>query len=103
MNNTIILLRHGETDKDKDGIPKDWHLTKSGKEEAEEASKKEIFNNIDIIFSSTENKAKETTKPFAKKNNIKIIENKGLNEINRNAGKFIEKDKFIRENGPFSV
>ncbi|MFX0043566.1 MAG: histidine phosphatase family protein, partial [Candidatus Hodarchaeota archaeon] len=59
-NNTIILLRHGETKVDENVQISKWFLTVRGKKEATNVSKLDIFSDIDIIITSDEEKAYQT-------------------------------------------
>ncbi|MCK4555487.1 MAG: histidine phosphatase family protein [Candidatus Aenigmarchaeota archaeon] len=94
MNNTIIFLRHAETQKDKDTPVSKWHLTNDGKERAESLSKTGIFNDVDIIISSSEKKAYDTALPFAKQLGKEIIQIAELGEIDRDKGTLLTQEEY---------
>ncbi|MCK4687733.1 MAG: histidine phosphatase family protein, partial [Candidatus Lokiarchaeota archaeon] len=66
-NNIIIFLRHAETKIDENLKISKWFLTKRGKKEATNISKLDLFNDIDIIITSNEEKAYQTAFPLAEK------------------------------------
>ncbi|MBU0530347.1 MAG: histidine phosphatase family protein, partial [Nanoarchaeota archaeon] len=57
MNNKIFFLRHAETKVDSDTPISKWVLTEEGAKQAEELAKSDVFDEIDIIISSDEDKA----------------------------------------------
>lgn len=94
MNNTLIFLRHAETQKDKDIPVSKWLLTNKGKECAEDLAKTSIFDDIDLIISSSEEKAIETAKPFAVRIEKEIIQIAELCEIDRDKGTLLTKKEY---------
>lgn len=95
-NNTFIFLRHAETKVDNNIKISQWLLTKKGKNDAYQLSELNIFNDIDIIISSNEQKAYQTAYPISKKLNNKVIRDENLNEIMRDHGSFLGKDEYLQ-------
>ena len=83
MNNTFFFIRHAKTKVDKSVPIEDWILTSDGQRSAEDLAKTNIFDSVDILISSDEEKAYLTIKPLADKLNKKIIRVKELGEIKR--------------------
>lgn len=88
MPRKIILIRHGETDHNRQGIWQGWTdtpLNKKGLKQAEELAKHLKSEVIDAIFTSDFKRASQTAKAIAEKLGIKPIKTKKLRE--RNLGK----------------
>ncbi|MFX1420584.1 MAG: histidine phosphatase family protein [Promethearchaeota archaeon] len=97
-NNTIIFLRHAETEIDKDIAVSHWILTKKGKKDVSKIFKLNVFNDVDVIISSNEEKAYMTAHHFSERLNREILRVENLNEINRDQGKFINTNQEYLEN-----
>lgn len=95
MNNKFIFLRHAETEKNSEINAACWKLTESGKVQAEKVSNEDIFLNVDMIFSSEEDKAYLTALPIAQKNALNIVRDKSFNELRR-GDKFLSQEEFER-------
>jgi len=95
-NNFLILLRHAETKIDENLKISKWFLTERGKKEATNISKLDLFNDIDIIITSNEEKAYQTAFPLAEKLQLEIIRDEKLNEIMRDQGRFLEKEEYLK-------
>ncbi len=84
MNNfDIIIVRHGETFENKDGILQgqlDTTLNENGIEQAKLISRKLQHRNISKIYSSSLNRARETSKQINIKQSTNIIYTDGLKE-----------------------
>lgn len=81
----IFLLRHGETESNRDNIVSgvlDSKLTYLGKIQAKKLAKLLEKEDIDIIYSSPLKRALETAQEIAKKHKLKVIINNQLREIN---------------------
>jgi hypothetical protein len=50
-NNTLIFLRHAETQVDKNQKQSRWDLSQKGREDASKIAKLDILQDIDIILS----------------------------------------------------
>ena len=94
-NNILIFLRHAETKIDEGIKNSEWLLTEKGKMDALDIAKSNFFDDIDIIFASTEEKAYKTIYPLADKLKKKILREAELNEIMRDHGKFLETKEYI--------
>ncbi len=94
MNNTFYFLRHGETKKDKNIPISQWLLSDKGEKQVENLVKLGIFNEIDIIFSSTEEKAYQTAKPVADELGKEIIQLREISELDRDKGGFVEPEEY---------
>jgi len=96
-DNTFIFLRHAETKVNKNINVSHWVLTKKGKNDALNISKLNLFDDVEIIISSNEDKAYQTTRPLSEKLCKEIIRDKNLNEIIRDFGRFIEnKEEYLK-------
>ncbi len=94
MNNTFYFLCHGQTKKDHDMPISKWVLSGNGVEQAKKLTQEGIFNNIDIIFSSTEEKANQTAKPIAVALGKEIRQINEIRELNRDKGGFMDADEY---------
>lgn len=90
MNNTFYFLRHGETKVDKNVPVSQWILSETGEVQSKQLVQGGVFNEIDIIFSSTENKAYKTALPTAKSLGKEVIKLEEIVELNRDNGVFLE-------------
>ncbi len=93
-NNTIIFLRHAETEVDNSLPISSWTLSKKGIDNAKELSNKEPFQDIDVIFSSYEEKSILTAMNFNQENKLSITNDKALNELNRDSSPNLTKDEY---------
>ncbi len=71
-------------------------LSEKGKQQAEELAKSGIFDSVDIVISSNEEKSYQTAKPIAVKYDKEIMRIEELNELDRGASGFLEKDEYDR-------
>lgn len=94
MNNTFYFLRHGATQRDSNFPISQWKLSEKGIEQAKKLAEQDIFDEIDIIISSTEEKAHQTAKPIANKLKKEIIQIKEISELNRDNGGFMESEEY---------
>ena len=85
MATTLIFVRHGESEGNKGGRfngSMDFPLSDKGRAQAEKTSEYLDKYKIDIAYSSDLSRAKETAQTIAKRQNVDLIEDKGLREIN---------------------
>lgn len=94
MNNTLIFMKHAETRKERDIPMSVWVLSEEGKKAAEDLAKSGVFDDVDVIVSSGEEKAYQTAKPFADRLGKKIVRIPELNEINRDKGGLMSKEEY---------
>ncbi len=64
--------------------------------QAKQLAKEGVFDDVDLIFSSTEGKAYKTVLPTAEKLGKKVIKLEAICELNRDNGDFMEVDKYER-------
>ncbi len=93
----LILVRHGESEWNKQGLWTGLHdslLSEKGKEEAKQAAKKLEHIPIDLAYTSILSRAKETCNILLKTldKNVSITQAKALNE--RDYGDFTGKNKW---------
>ncbi|OGD78435.1 hypothetical protein A2615_03120 [Candidatus Curtissbacteria bacterium RIFOXYD1_FULL_41_36] len=94
MNNTFYFLRHGQTKRDS-GVPiSKWTLSDKGEEQAKKLAQEGVFDDVDIIVSSTEEKAYRTAQPIADKLGLDIVQAEEISELNRDKGGFMEPYKY---------
>lgn len=92
-NNIFYFIRHAETQKDSNIPSVRWGLSEAGERQAQEMAGGEIFNAIDIIISSKEEKAYAAVKPLAEKLQKDILRLGEFNEMVRGE-RFLSKEKF---------
>ncbi|MHA1913349.1 MAG: histidine phosphatase family protein [Promethearchaeota archaeon] len=95
-DNLFILLRHAETEVERDVKNSKWGLSNKGKQEAFNLSKLEFLDDIDVIITSNEDKAYKTATPLAEKLKKEIFRTKELNEINRDNGRFLGNEDYLK-------
>lgn len=89
----IKLIRHSKTLVESQKPIVRWGLSEVGIERAKALSGKEIIQGVDVIYSSLQTKALETTLYLAKPNGIRIETDDNLTEITSFTNKFITKDE----------
>jgi len=94
MNNTFYLLRHAEPQINRNSLVHEWDLSARGKRQAEEISLSGVFDDIDSVISSYEKKACQTAKPIADMLGKDIVRKRGLNELDRSRGGFLESEVY---------
>lgn len=94
MNNTFYFLRHGATQRDNNVPISQWNLSEKGEKEAKFLAEQDFFDEINIILSSSEQKAYQTAKPIADKLKKEITQVKEISELNRDKGGFMEPEKY---------
>jgi broad specificity phosphatase PhoE len=93
-NNTFIFLRHAKTIKDPALPVVDWDLEVASKEKIKDLLKDSLLKKIDLIYTSTEDKAIKTAAPFIDKFKLKRNSSSGLNEIGRGKGGMLSDVEF---------
>ncbi len=94
MRNTFYMLRHAESQFTREKTPHQWDLSTKGIEQAYGVAGTGVFDDIDIIVSSLENKALQTAQPIADRVGLELSVNVGLNEQNRKNSGFLEGNLF---------
>lgn len=83
MKNIYYFLRHAETKKDSNIHATLWGLSELGFAESKEFAENKIFDDIDLIFTSNEIKARQTAEPIAEKLKLGIAEMCDFREVER--------------------
>lgn len=91
--NTFIFLRHAETEKDSTKNAADWILSEKGFEESKNLTQLPIFQNLDLIFTSSEVKSVLTAKPLAVNLDLEIIRMPEFDEVRR-SNTFLSTEEF---------
>lgn len=94
MNNTFYFLRHGETKVDKNAPISRWVLSEKGAAQAKQLATEGVFKDVDLIFSSTEDKAFKTALPIAESLGKEAVRLSEIVELNRDSGIFMGADKY---------
>lgn len=96
-NNKLIFLRHAETKPDENSVISKWVLTEKGKKEAINILNSKLFDDVEIIITSDEEKAYQTAYPLSERLHKEIIRDENLNEILRDQGRYLKtKDEYIK-------
>ena len=96
-NNTLILVRHAETKVDENTIISNWILTEKGQKDAINLFRLELFNDVDIIITSAEEKSFQTANALSKRLHKKVLRDEKLNEISRDKGRYLRtKDEYLK-------
>ncbi len=96
-NNTLLLVRHAETKVDENSAISKWLLTEKGERDAINLFKSDLFYDVDIIITSSEEKAFQTAYAISERLHKKIIRDENLNEISRDQGRFLKtKDEYLK-------
>ena len=91
--NTFYFLRHAETKKDPNTHAKEWVLTEDGSSDAHRLADSGVFDDVDMIFSSSEEKAYLTAMPIARRLGIEITRNQAFDEVRRGEA-FLSDEEF---------
>lgn len=83
MNNTFVFFRHALTKIDHTKPAEQWILTEEGMLSAKKILTSREFDDIDVIYTSTEKKAIQTAYFLSKKLEKEITADSRLNELNR--------------------
>lgn len=94
MNNTFYFLRHAKTKVDKNKPISQWVLSEIGESQAKQLTLDGVFKDIDLIFSSTEDKAYKTALPIAGSINKPVVKLSEIIELNRDDGGFKDSDEY---------
>jgi len=94
VNNTFYFLRHVAPRLDKSKPRSKWILSEDSVHAAQELVRSPVFDSIDLIVSSDEEKAYQTAKRVADNLGREVIRMPELNELDQDPGGFLEKDEF---------
>lgn len=96
MNNTFYLLRHGETGVNKNMPISRWVLSATGETQAKQLAQESVFKDVDLIFSSTEEKAYKTALPIAESLGKKVTKLEEIVELDRDQAAFMKAEDYER-------
>ncbi len=94
MNNTFYFLRHGKTNVNKELPISQWVLSDVGEGQANQLAQEGVFDEVEIVFSSTEGKAYQTARPIADRLEKEVIQLEEISELNRDKGGFMEAEAY---------
>lgn len=94
MNNTFYFLRHGQTKVDKDVPISKWVLSETGEAQAKQLVQEGVFKDVDLMFSSTQDKAYKTALPIAESLGKQVTKLEEIVELNRDQGAFMEAEDY---------
>ena len=83
MKNTYVFLRHAQITKDSTEHSDKWVLSDAGIKYVEEVAATGIFDDVNVIISSSQKKVIQTAYFLADRLNKDIITNPSLNEIDK--------------------
>lgn len=92
--NTLVFLRHGKTKIDPTTPISQWQLSDVGTEQAARVATQSVFDDVDVVVSSTEQKAIDTAAPIAYRLGKEIITAQDLSELDRDAGGFMDPETY---------
>ena len=102
MTTTILLIRHGETVGNREGLfrgQKDFPLNENGRIQAKALAEDVRTSKIDAVYSSPLSRALETARPLAELRGLRVIEDPGFTNIRLGDWEGIAK-KWVEENQP---
>ncbi len=90
----FYFLRHGETKVDKNTPISAWALSEKGEAQAKQFAQDGTFKDVDLVFSSTEEKAYKTALPIAESLGKEVSKLEEIVELNRDNGEFLSADDY---------
>lgn len=96
MDNILWLLRHAASRVDRSQPISEWGLSEDGEHQIGEIVDTGLFDDVEAIFSSEEERAYQTARRVADRLQRDVIRIAGLNEVDRDAGGFLEDGEFER-------
>ncbi|MCG3220451.1 MAG: histidine phosphatase family protein [Candidatus Heimdallarchaeota archaeon] len=94
MSNEFIFLRHALTKIDPSKPADQWELSEEGIRNIKEIVLSGVFDNVDLIIASAENKAIQTASYIANKIDKKIVTEASFNELNRGFSFKVNKNEY---------
>ena len=94
MSNSIILLRHAETNTDPSLPVHAWPITEEGIRKTRQLARSDIFTKIEGIVHSSEKKARQTAEVFAEGLRADLYEIPEFNELGRLAGPLLSNHEY---------
>ncbi len=102
MATTVLLIRHGETAGNREGLfrgQKDFPLNENGRSQAKALAEELRAWKIDAIYSSPLSRTLETVRPLAESHGLPVIEEPGFTNIRLGDWEGVAK-KWVEENQP---
>ena len=102
MTTTILLIRHGETLGNREGVfrgQKDFPLNENGRTQAKALAEDLRAWKIDAVYSSPLSRSMETAQPLAESRGLPVIEEPGFTNIRLGDWEGVAK-KWVEENQP---
>jgi broad specificity phosphatase PhoE len=97
MSNTYIFLRHAETKKDPNRPAVEWVLAEDALLALQKHIDAEIFSEVEVIVTSTEEKAFATARPIiATLDDIPVLRESQFNEVKRGDA-FLTDEEFLTQ------
>jgi len=93
---TLVFLRHGKTRIDPTTPISQWQLSDAGLAQTRRVAQESVFDDVEVVVSSTEQKAIDTARPFAERLGKEIITVQDLSELDRDAGGFMDPETYER-------
>ncbi|MGY5858691.1 MAG: histidine phosphatase family protein [Candidatus Thorarchaeota archaeon] len=94
MSNSLYFLRHAETKIKPEKPVREWNLTRAGRLSTLDLVESKVFDKMEGIIHSSENKAKQTANILAKALNVDSYELPEIDELNRNHGGFLTNEEY---------
>lgn len=96
MNNTFILLRHAQTLIDLSIPTEKWKISEQGEKKIKKLVETGIFDDVELLFSSDEEKAVKTIEHLSKRIGKKPIISSSFREIYRGKENIQTQEKYER-------
>ena len=97
MQNTYVFLRHAKVRKDSNEPSDKWVLSDEGIKYVEEVAATGIFDDVNVIISSSQKKVIQTAYFLADRLNKEIITNPNLDEIDKSATLIEDPEEYERQ------
>ena len=94
MNRQLILVRHSLPQTRQDLPAREWHLSEEGRRRAERLAESLIHEQLDIIFTSPEPKARETAEILAQRYQLPVRIIEELHEHKRGSVPYLSQQEF---------
>lgn len=90
----LIFVTHPEVRVEPAVAREKWDLSEKGKEELKNLLSKDFWKEINLIYTSKENKAHSVAEIIANSFGLKLVKIDGLEEVNRTSTGFIDDEKY---------
>lgn len=93
----LIYITHPSVKLDKDKLPHQWGLSEKGFEQAKILIEIPFWQEVDVIYSSTEPKATQVAQLASEKYHLPWFQEKDLGEADRTATPFLPLEEYMTE------